>query len=95
MRNQDFSQVIVRGSEGRLSMVTVEGITKWLADNVEGNKSSVARVTLDSILPLEPPGCFIIMSAEKTIFDAFRRFHKFHSLQSHAAIRNRYHRKRG
>lgn len=74
MRNQDFSQVIVRGSEGRLSMVTVEGITKWLADDVEGNKSSVARVTLDSILPLEPPGCFIIMSAEKTIFDATDAF---------------------
>ena len=34
MRKQDFSQVMVRRGDGRLSMVTVEGITKWLADDV-------------------------------------------------------------
>jgi hypothetical protein len=74
MRNHDFSQVIVRNSEERLSMLTVEGIAKWLADDVECNQNSVARATLDSILPLEPPGCFLIMSAEKTIFDATDAF---------------------
>ncbi|SRR5712692_3553747 len=74
MRKQDFSQVLVRGSDGRLSMLTVEGITKWLADNVEGNQSSANNATLDRVLNLEPPGCFIIMGPDKSIFDAADAF---------------------
>lgn len=74
MRKHDFSQVIVRGSDGRLNMLTVEGITKWLADDVEGNQNSANKVTLASILPLEPPGCFRVMGPNKTIFDAADAF---------------------
>ncbi len=74
MREHDFSQVIVRDSDGRLSMLTVEGITKWLADDVDRNRNSANEMTLDSVLPLEPPGCFIIMGPDKTIFDAVDAF---------------------
>jgi hypothetical protein len=74
MRKHDFSQVIIRDSDGRLSMVTVEGITKWLADDVQGNQNSANKVTLDRVLALEPPGCFIIMGPDKTIFDAADAF---------------------
>ena len=74
MRKHDFSQVLVRGGDGRLSMVTVEGITKWLADHVEGNQNSANGATLDRVLPLEPPGCLIIMGPNKTIFDAADAF---------------------
>jgi hypothetical protein len=74
MRKNDFSQVIVRGSDGRLSMLSVEGITKWLADEMEGNQNSASKGTLDSVLALEPPGSFIIMAPDKTIFDAADAF---------------------
>ena len=74
MRKHDFSQVIVRRTDRRLSMLTVEGITKWLADEMGGNLNSANRETLDKILPLEPPGCFIIMGPDKTIFDAADAF---------------------
>lgn len=74
MRKHDFSQVMVRRGDGRLSMLTVEGITKWLADDVAGNQSLANKVTLDRVLSLEPPGCFIIMDPEKTIFDAADAF---------------------
>ncbi|MGB0108801.1 MAG: hypothetical protein WBP52_09885 [Terriglobales bacterium] len=74
MRKEDFSQVIIRASDGRLTMLTVEGITRWLADDVEGNQNSADKVTLDSVLALEPPGCFITMGHDKTIFDAADAF---------------------
>ena len=74
MRKHDFSQVMVRRSDGRLSMLTVEGITKWLADDVAANQSSASKATLDPVLCLEPPGCFIIMGPDKTIFDAADAF---------------------
>jgi hypothetical protein len=74
MRKNDFSQVMVRRGDGRLSMLTVEGITKWLADDVAGNQSSASKATLDGVLSLEPPGCFIIMGPDKTIFDAADAF---------------------
>src|SRR5208282_4407176 len=74
MRKHDFSQVMVRRSDGQLSMVTVEGITKWLADDLEGNQNSAKKTTLDTVLSLEPPGCFIIMGPDKTIFDAADAF---------------------
>jgi hypothetical protein len=74
MRKHDFSQVIVRGSDGRLSMLTVEGITKWLADSVQGDQNSPNEVTLDIVIALEPPGCFIVMASDKTIYDAADAF---------------------
>jgi hypothetical protein len=74
MREHDFSQVVVSGNDGRLSMLTVEGITKWLADNVGGDQNSANKATLYSVLSLEPPGCFIIMGPDKTIFDAVDAF---------------------
>ena len=45
MREHDFSQVMVRNSGGRLGMLTVEGITWWLADNVGGDQNPVNAAT--------------------------------------------------
>lgn len=74
MREHDFSQTIVRDSDGRLSMITVEGITKWLADDLDRYQDSAKKTTLDSVLTVEPPGCFVIMGPDKTIFDAVDAF---------------------
>lgn len=74
MREHDFSQVVVRSSDGRLGMLTVEGITWWLADNVGGNQNPVNAAMIGDIIALEPPGGFMIMGPDKTIFDAADAF---------------------
>jgi hypothetical protein len=73
MRENDFSQVVVRGRDQRLTMITVEGITKWLAGNMK-DKNSLSNVILDCVLLLEPPGCFKIMGPDESIFDAADAF---------------------
>lgn len=74
MREHDFSQVVVRSSDGRLGMLTVEGITWWLADNTGANQNPVNAATIGDIIALEPPGGFMIMGPNKTIFDAADAF---------------------
>ena len=70
MREYDFSQVLVRGPNGQLSMLTVEGISWWLADNFAENRAAI----LDEILALEPPGAFLTMGPDETVFDATNAF---------------------
>ena len=74
MRKKDFFQVVVRGSDGHLHMLTVEGITWWLADHIRENQHPTDAVMLGDVLVLEPPGAFLIMGPEKTIFDAADAF---------------------
>lgn len=74
MGEHDFSQVTVRGSDGRLRLLTVEGITMWLADNVGGEQNPTNKAVLDNVISHEPPGGFIIMNSSKTIFDAMDAF---------------------
>ncbi len=74
MREHDFSQVMIRNSDGRLGMQTVEGITWWLADNVGGDQNPVNAATIGDTIALEPPGGFMIMGPDKTIFDAADAF---------------------
>jgi CBS domain-containing protein len=74
MRKHDFSQVFVRGEDRRLSILTVEGITKWLADEVDGIGKVAGKATVNNVLPLEPLGGFVIMGSKKTIFDALDAF---------------------
>ena len=74
MRKNDFSQVVVKENNGVLQMLTVEGVAWWLADQLEDGQVSAGAVRLDSILGLEPQGCFGIMGPEKTIFDAADAF---------------------
>ncbi|MGD0479065.1 MAG: CBS domain-containing protein [Terracidiphilus sp.] len=74
MREHDFSQVMVRSSGGRLQMLTVEGIAWWLADNLSGDQSQANKALIGDIIPLEPPGGFMILGPDKTIFDAADAF---------------------
>ncbi|MDR3727905.1 MAG: hypothetical protein P4K86_12770 [Terracidiphilus sp.] len=70
MRGRDFSQVVVRNSSGNLRMLTVEGITWWLADHVGESYLPVGTATVGDAIALEPQGGFKILGAQKTIFDA-------------------------
>ena len=74
MRENDFSQVVVKQISGVIRMLTVEGVAWWLADQLDRNQVSAETVKLDSILDLEPQGGFGIMGPERTIFDATDAF---------------------
>ena len=74
MREHDFSQVMVRSSEGRLQMLTVEGVTWWLADNLSGDQDRVKKAIIGDVIALEPPGGFMIFGPDRTIFDAADAF---------------------
>jgi len=89
MREHDFSQVVVRSSDGQLGMLTVEGITRWLADNSGGKQNPVNTATISDIVALEPPGGFMIMGPEKTVFDAadaFRNAIHFEATRLYAIV---------
>jgi hypothetical protein len=70
MRHHDFSHVAVRGSDRRLKMITVEGITRSLADEMAAGQRSTDKRIVADVLPLEPRGCFVIMGSDRTVFDA-------------------------
>jgi hypothetical protein len=70
MRGHDFSQVVVRSTSGNLRMLTVEGITWWLADHVGEGQLPADTATLGDVIALEPQGGLKILGAKKTIFDA-------------------------
>ncbi|MGA2890018.1 MAG: hypothetical protein ABSE51_18385 [Terracidiphilus sp.] len=74
MRENDYSQVMVRGDDGKLHMITVESITKWLSDNIDTNQNPVDRVRLGSVIALEPSGSFRVMGSDKTIYDVADAF---------------------
>ena len=69
----DFSQVVVKGDESRLSLLTVEGITRWFSRNVDDTHNP-NDVPLQSVIALEPPGAFIVMGSQQTVFDASDAF---------------------
>jgi hypothetical protein len=54
MRQGDFSQVIMKSCNGSLHMLTVEGITWWLADNLDGSQLPAGAATLGDVIALEP-----------------------------------------
>jgi hypothetical protein len=74
MKHNDFSQVVVKGGDRRLSMLTVEGITMWLAGNLDKVAGHVENVTLQAVIAHEPAGAFIVLAATKTVFDASDAF---------------------
>ena len=77
MREYDFSQVTVRDGNGKLGMVSVEGITWWLADNLKRNLFPSDTARLRDVMDLEPQDGFIIMGPDKTIYDAVDAFRNY------------------
>ena len=73
MREEDFSQVVVR-EEGELSLLTTEGIAKWLEQQVQEDDLSVADAELRDALAFEVPGSFQIMSRRETLGRAQEAF---------------------
>jgi CBS domain-containing protein len=74
MRQNDFSQIMVREVNGRLGMISVEGIAWYLADSFKGIAPPAEAATIGGVLALEPPGAFSVMSATRNVFDAADAF---------------------
>jgi CBS domain-containing protein len=75
IEHHDFSQVVVKGDESRLNLLTVEGIARWFSRNLDGTHNP-SDVLLQSVVALEPPGAFIVMGSQQTVFDASDAFTK-------------------
>lgn len=69
MADNDYSQVIVLSSGG-LALVTVEGVTRWLAQWAEAGKVTLTGVELRDVLELEHEDNLVVMGPDRTIQDA-------------------------
>jgi hypothetical protein len=73
MRANDFSQIIVR-ENSELSLLTAEGIAKWLEEQVEQDIISVAEASISDALACDIPNSFKVMSREDTVDTAQAAF---------------------
>lgn len=73
MRDNDFSQIVVAG-KGRLSLLTVEGLAKWLEQQVDKDVITVSKVKISDALACDLPDTFEVMGPQETIYDAQQAF---------------------
>ncbi len=73
MRAHSYSQVVVQAGDG-LRVFTVEGIAGWLGQQIEENGMRVEDEPLSEAVACEPPGSFVVMGRDDTIFDAQAAF---------------------
>lgn len=66
MNDHDFSQVIVR-DEQQLSLLTAEGITKWLHAQAKRNNVGLANVAIEDALRYDLPNNFRLMRRDDTV----------------------------
>jgi CBS domain-containing protein len=79
MREHDFSQIVVRVNDGSLRLLTVEGITKWVAEQGDVDRAPLREATLSRVLGCEHVSCFIVMGPNCNVFDADYAFrHSIH-----------------
>jgi CBS domain-containing protein len=71
MRDNDFSQVIVR-VHNELSLITAEEITRWLEHQIndDGIVVDISETTLEVLEKYEMPGSSKFMSEGESLFDA-------------------------
>lgn len=74
MAENDFSQVIVRGD--RLSLLTTEGVARWVEHRVRDEIIELKGVSIDEVLVHEPQGTFRIMKRGNSVYDARAAFTK-------------------
>lgn len=73
MRDHDFSQVVVRKND-HLSLLTAEGVTRWLAQQAEAEEISVSEAIIAEANACESCSGYTIMSGSQTIYDAHEAF---------------------
>ena len=73
MRDEDFSQIVIE-EKGRVSLLTVEGVAKWLEQQADKDVITVAKVKVSDALACDLPDTFVVMGPEDTIYDAQQAF---------------------
>ncbi len=73
MRDQDYSQIVVT-KDGRLTLLTAEGIARWLALKVPNSPVLISEAQVDDALACQTCEGLAIMSRSRTIFDAHDAF---------------------
>lgn len=73
MRDNDFSQVVIK-DRGKLSLLTAEGVAKWLEQQTDKNIITLDEVKIGDALACDLPNTFVVMGPEDTIYDAQQAF---------------------
>lgn len=73
MREHDYSQVVVR-IEGKLSLLTVEGIARWLEEQAQEDIISVREAIIRDAWRYEQAENVSVMSRDQTVYDAMEIF---------------------
>jgi CBS domain-containing protein len=76
MHANRFSQVVVRREAG-VELLTVEGVSRWLARQAETDIISVCEATIQDVLEHELPRNCLLMCRDATIYDAEEAFSQF------------------
>jgi predicted transcriptional regulator len=72
LRDKDFSQAVV--FDGKLALLTLKGIARWLAAQTELECLELQQVKVADALAFEVPDCFIVMSRNATVDEAREMF---------------------
>lgn len=75
LRDHDHSQVVVR-HEGVLALLTVEGVARWLEQQVDAATIGLAGATIGDAFMHEVPNTFVVMGGDQTVFEAQEAFAK-------------------
>ncbi len=73
LREHDYSQVVVQ-TEGKLSLLTVEGIARWLEEQAQEDIISVREAVIADAQRYEQAENVSIMSRNQTVHDAMEAF---------------------
>ncbi len=69
MRTNDYSQVVVHNGE-KLSLLTLEGIARWLAQSSEDDTVLLNKCVIEHVLTNENTGSFGVMGRSHSVYDA-------------------------
>lgn len=75
MRENDYSQVVVQG-EGKLSLLTVEGIARWLEEQEKEEIIIVGDARIAEAQEYEQLGDIPIMRRDQTVYEAMEIFQR-------------------
>ena len=73
MREHDYSQVVVQ-TERKLSLLTVEGIARWLEEQAQEDIISVREAIIRDAWRYEQAENVSVMSRDQTVYDAMEIF---------------------
>jgi CBS domain-containing protein len=69
MRTNDYSQVVVHTGE-KLSLLTLEGVARWLAQSSEDDNVLLKKCVIENVLTSEHEGGFGVMGRNHSVYDA-------------------------